>query len=92
MTKLSDNNIIHTFLNPKSVAVIGASKNPIKGGNRIVDNLVSNNFNGKVYPVQRSVNIYSFITGKSIPVKINRYRVLSVNYRKPGAQPVSGDN
>jgi len=51
MTNLSDNNIIHTFLNPKSVAVIGASKNPLKGGNRIVQNLVSNNFNGKVFPI-----------------------------------------
>ncbi len=44
-------NIIHTFLYPKSVAVIGASKNPLKGGNRIVNNLVNNKFNGKVYPV-----------------------------------------
>lgn len=51
MTNLSDNNIIHTFLNPKSVAVIGASKNPLKGGNRIVHNLVSNNFEGKVFPI-----------------------------------------
>jgi len=48
---MSDNNIIHTFLNPKSVAVIGASKNPLKGGNRIVNNLVSNNFKGNVFPI-----------------------------------------
>jgi len=48
---LKDNKIIDLFLNPKSVAVIGASKNPMKGGNRIVDNLVSNNFKGKIYPV-----------------------------------------
>jgi acyl-CoA synthetase (NDP forming) len=51
MINLSNSNIIHTFLNPKSVAVIGASKNPLKGGNRIVNNLVNNNFNGKVYPI-----------------------------------------
>jgi acetyltransferase len=43
--------IIETFLHPKSVAVIGASKSPMKGGNRIVNNLVLNNFNGKVYPI-----------------------------------------
>ena len=48
---MPEENIIHSFLNPKSVAVIGASKNPLKGGNRIVNNLVSNNFNGKVYPI-----------------------------------------
>ncbi|MFW9930255.1 MAG: CoA-binding protein [Candidatus Thorarchaeota archaeon] len=48
---MSNSKIIHTFLNPKSVAVIGASKNPLKGGNKIVNNLVNNNFNGRVYPV-----------------------------------------
>jgi len=47
----NSNNIIHNFLNPKSVAVIGASKNPLKGGNRIVNNLVNNRFDGKVYPI-----------------------------------------
>lgn len=44
-------NVIDTFLNPKSVAVIGASKNPLKGGHRILKNLVDNNFNGKLYPI-----------------------------------------
>jgi acyl-CoA synthetase (NDP forming) len=48
---LSSNKIIDLFLNPKSVAVIGASKNLRKGGHRIVNNLVINNFNGKIYPV-----------------------------------------
>jgi acetyltransferase len=48
---MSNENIINTFLHPNSVAVIGASKNPLKGGNRIVNNLVSNNFKGKIYPV-----------------------------------------
>jgi len=48
---LLNNKIIDLFLNPKSVAVIGASKNPMKGGHRIVDNLVSNNFKGKIYPI-----------------------------------------
>ena len=41
--------IIDVFLHPRSVAVIGASKNPMKGGNRIVNNLIQNNFKGKVY-------------------------------------------
>jgi acetyltransferase len=51
ITKMSNDNIIHTFLNPKSVAVIGASKSMLKGGNRIVNNLVSNNFDGKIFPI-----------------------------------------
>jgi acyl-CoA synthetase (NDP forming) len=49
--ELSKNNIVELFLNPKSVAVIGASKNPLKGGNRILNNLVFNNFKGKIFPV-----------------------------------------
>ena len=48
---LSSIDIIDVFLNPKSVVVIGASKNPMKGGHRIVNNLVENNFKGKIYPV-----------------------------------------
>ena len=46
-----NNHIIHTFLHPKSVAVIGASKNLVKGGYRIVTNLIVNKFKGKVYLV-----------------------------------------
>jgi acyl-CoA synthetase (NDP forming) len=46
-----NNHIIHTFLHPKSVAVIGASKNLVKGGYRIVTNLIVNNFKGKVFLV-----------------------------------------
>ena len=49
--KTSNNNVIDLFLNPKSVAVIGASKNLSKGGNWIVNNLLTNNFKGKVYPI-----------------------------------------
>jgi acyl-CoA synthetase (NDP forming) len=48
---LQNKEIIDLFLNPKSVAVIGASKNLAKGGHRIVVNLVTNKFNGKIYPV-----------------------------------------
>lgn len=48
---MSNNNIIELFLNPKSVVVIGASKNPMKGGNSIVRNLTQNSFKGKIYLV-----------------------------------------
>jgi acyl-CoA synthetase (NDP forming) len=46
---MRENQIIEMFLHPKSVAVIGASKNPVKGGYRIVTNLVTNNFKGRIY-------------------------------------------
>ncbi|MFX0148957.1 MAG: CoA-binding protein [Candidatus Hodarchaeota archaeon] len=60
------NNIIDTFLNPKSVAVIGASKNPLKGGHRILKNLIANNFKGDIYPV----NINS--TGKVLGLEFKK--------------------
>jgi len=49
--ELVSTNIIDMFLHPKSVAVIGASKNPVKGGYRIVNNLKSNNYKGSIFPV-----------------------------------------
>ncbi|MCS7144965.1 MAG: CoA-binding protein [Archaeoglobaceae archaeon] len=39
------------FFNPRSVAVIGASRTPGKPGNNIVWNLKHHGFNGKIYPV-----------------------------------------
>ena len=48
---MSDNHVIDIFLNPKTVAVIGASKNQTKGGYRIIENLLTNNFKGKIFPV-----------------------------------------
>lgn len=53
---MSDNHVIDIFLNPKTVAVIGASKNPVKGGYRIINNLLSNNYKGKVFPVNPNSN------------------------------------
>jgi len=49
--QMKDNKIIDTFLHPTSVAVIGASKNLRKGGYRILNNLISNGFNGNIYPI-----------------------------------------
>ena len=46
---MENENIIDTFLHPKSVAVIGASKKFAKGGYRIATNIITNNFKGKVH-------------------------------------------
>ncbi|MFX0167399.1 MAG: CoA-binding protein [Candidatus Hodarchaeota archaeon] len=48
---MSDNHVIDIFLNPKTVAVIGASKNQSKGGYHIIDNLLTNNYKGRIFPV-----------------------------------------
>ena len=41
------------FFSPKSVAVIGASRNPKKVGHVILRNFIEGGFEGKVYPVNR---------------------------------------
>ena len=48
---MSEPDIIDYFFNAASVAVIGASKNPTKGGYRIIDNLTHNRYQGIIYPV-----------------------------------------
>jgi acetyltransferase len=66
---LSSNNIIELFLNPKSVAVIGASTNPQKGGNWILHNLTLNNFKGKIYPINPNAEgkiVYNLEIKKSV--------------------------
>lgn len=40
-----------SFFNPKSVAIIGASKSPGKIGNVIVKNIISSGYPGKIFPV-----------------------------------------
>lgn len=42
---------LRAFLNPKSVAVIGASRTPHTIGNYVFRNLIQHNFKGIVYPV-----------------------------------------
>ncbi|MFX1343469.1 MAG: CoA-binding protein [Promethearchaeota archaeon] len=48
---MSNTHVIDIFLNPNTVAVIGASKNQTKGGYHIIENLISNNYKGKIFPV-----------------------------------------
>ncbi len=42
---------IKQLLEPKSIAVVGASANPAKVGRQILDNLIAGGFSGKLYPV-----------------------------------------
>ena len=44
---------LEVFLNPKSVAVIGASQRPVSWGSFIMDGLLSTGFSGRIYPVNR---------------------------------------
>lgn len=42
---------LHTFLHPKSIAVVGASRSKIKVGHQILSNLLKGGFEGKIYPI-----------------------------------------
>ncbi|MCS7138551.1 MAG: acetate--CoA ligase family protein [Crenarchaeota archaeon] len=42
---------LEAFLNPKSVAVIGASREEKKVGHRILRNLINSGFKGSIYPI-----------------------------------------
>jgi len=43
--------MMELFFKPKSVAVIGASKNPKKDGNIILQNLINSDFPREIYPI-----------------------------------------
>jgi len=51
--------MINKFLNPKTIAVIGASKNPQKVGYALMDNL--KDFNGKVIPINPKLKYKSVL-------------------------------
>jgi 3-hydroxypropionyl-CoA synthetase (ADP-forming) len=46
-----DASFMDLFFNPKSVALIGASPEPGKIGNSVMESLAKHDYNGKVYPV-----------------------------------------
>jgi acyl-CoA synthetase (NDP forming) len=49
--KSSDHHFLHKFFYPESVAIVGASRNPLRPNYHLVANLVKLGFQGSVYPV-----------------------------------------
>ena len=41
------------LFNPNSIAIVGASRNSSKTGNRVVRNLILSGYKGKVFPVNK---------------------------------------
>ncbi len=50
---------LHKMLKPRSVAIIGASRNPGKVGNVILNNYLDGGYDGKLYPVNRNADMVS---------------------------------
>jgi acetyl-CoA synthetase (ADP-forming) len=58
---------LDVFLNPKSVAVIGATERPGSWGSFIMQGLLSRNYPGKIYPVNSRVNqVYGIAATKDL--------------------------
>jgi len=55
MIMKTENHFLEEFFNPQSVAIVGASNNPVKMSFRPLNNLYSQNFKGRVYPVNPGV-------------------------------------
>jgi acyl-CoA synthetase (NDP forming) len=47
----NDDDAFHVILNPRSVAVIGASENPLKMGHQCLLSLRESGFPGPIYPI-----------------------------------------
>jgi acetyltransferase len=59
--------MLDALFKPKSVAIVGASNNPLSIGHIIMQNLLDHNFKGPIYPVNpKSKYIKSFKTYASV--------------------------
>lgn len=59
--RISTATSLRPFFKPKTVAVIGASRNPTSVGYRVMEALVMNRFQGTVYPVNPKASVISSI-------------------------------
>jgi acetyl coenzyme A synthetase (ADP forming)-like protein len=75
MTELNHGGALDALLKPRSIAVIGASRQQNTIGNQIVSNLVAHGFTGPVYPVNPRATSVSSIPAwpdlKSLPTSVD---------------------
>jgi acyl-CoA synthetase (NDP forming) len=48
---IRENHFLEKFLYPQSIAIVGASRNPLRPNHHLVANLVRLGFQGKIYPI-----------------------------------------
>jgi acetyltransferase len=69
------NHFLDNFFNPKSVAIVGATNNPFKMNYRLLQNLISLDFKGKLYPVnsneQEIQGVRAFARLQEIPGNVD---------------------
>ena len=82
-------NDLEVFLNPKSVAVIGATERPGSWGSFLMQGLLSKNYSGKIYPINRRGNhifgLHAFSDVNEVPEPID----LATRRARPMPEPLS---
>ncbi len=63
---------LQSFFRPRSVAVVGASRDPSSIGHRVLKNLIAAGFNGPVYPVNPRADVVASIPAYASVVDIPR--------------------
>ena len=53
---MASENDLDVFLNPKSVAIIGATERPGSWGSFIMNGLLSRDYSGKIFPINRNAD------------------------------------
>jgi len=75
ISKMKKANNLNTLFQPKSIAVIGASRNPKKIGHLIFKNIIEGGFDGPIYPVnpkaKKILGRPAFASIKDIPKPID---------------------
>ena len=75
LRKRLDMSTIAPFFHPSSIAVIGASRSPNKGGNIILRNLLKAGFKGSVYPINPSgkeiLGLPSYARVSNVPAPVD---------------------
>lgn len=84
-----------TLLSPRSVAVIGASTQPGKVGHDILNNLVTEEYNGAIYPVNpkadKILGVKAYASVKDIPGEVDLAVIVIPAPLVPGALRECGE-
>lgn len=79
---------LHGFFNPESVAIIGATNNPLKMNFRVLQNLVHLGYGGRIYPVNPNageiLGIKTFARLQDIPESIDLAVIAVSAHKVPG--------
>ncbi|MBN1932124.1 MAG: acetate--CoA ligase family protein [Desulfobacterales bacterium] len=80
---------IEYFFNPKSVALIGASRDHQKGGHIILRNIIAAGFKGNIYPVnpsgQKILGLKTYKTISEVPEPVDLAMIVTPKDSVPGA-------